>query len=214
MRFFVCIVCILLSIAASLFWVQGKNDDMQNESDVKKQDVFIDFTATKEPFYKEICTNLVLDKRAIKTYDLSDYSETNAQKILLNYIKTYYKEDIEIMKKSYISATDIHEDQIKAFEYDLDNDGKNEILGIVIDQLFFGGALGTNFYILKKNNKGEYENISDLFYSYSTGIVAIMSGVTNGYHDFQFRHEANTFSSAVIRHDKEFGYRFVFLCQD
>ena len=91
MRFFVCIVCILLSIAAFLFWVQGKNDDMQNESDVKKQDVFIDFTATKEPFYKEICTNLVLDKRAIKNYYLSDYSEKNAQKILLNHIKTYYK---------------------------------------------------------------------------------------------------------------------------
>lgn len=213
MRIFVCIACILLLITFSLLW-KHDNNNIQNENYTKMSDVFIDFTATEELSFEQICTNLVLDKNIIKTYDLSNYSEKNAQKILLNYINTYYKEDIEMMKKSYTAATDIHKEQIKAFEYDLDNDGKNEVLGIVIDQLFFGGALGTNFYILKKNKNGEYENISELFYSYSEGIVAIMSRTTNGYHDFQFRHEENTFSSVVVQYDKEIGYRFVFLCNN
>ena len=89
------------------------------------------------------------------TYDLSENSEPEASKILYEYIL-----QDKYMTDELIKDADITQDSVRAFEYDLNDDGENEIIGVVYSTLYYGAISGYDLLILQKQENGKYENIS------------------------------------------------------
>jgi len=89
------------------------------------------------------------------TYDLSQNSDPEASKILYEYILQY-----EYMTDELIKEADITSDSVRAFKYDLNDDGKDEIIGVVYSTFYYGAIDGYNLFILQKQENGNYKNIS------------------------------------------------------
>lgn len=70
----------------------------------------------------------------------------------------------------------------RAFEVDLNEDGINEIIGLVYSTFYWGTA-GYSLFILQKQPNG-YKDISTLVFE-PQEIVDIRSEKTNGYHDIK-----------------------------
>ena len=93
------------------------------------------------------------------------------------------KESPEIQKY----ATREHElspETDNAFEYDLNSDGINEVIGIPPMNSYYGGVSSIQFFILQKQGE-KYINLSELMYSYEDR-VNILSSQTDGFYDMQF----------------------------
>ena len=112
-------------------------------------------------------TNTVLNtkkhltkKRPIKfpkgteLYKISDIEDLDAKKILYGYILKYLK----VNSKEAYSKYNISENFSYAFFIDLDDDGSNEIIGIMFAPCFSGTA-GSQMFILQKQNN-QYVDIN------------------------------------------------------
>ena len=102
-----------------------------------------------------------------KILDFSnEKSEPEANKILYEYVlKTQNKTPEEIKNFARITP-----ESVRAFEFDLNNDGTNEIVGVVYSTLYLGTA-GYNLFILQKQPDG-YKDIS--FSNFEPCIISAM----------------------------------------
>lgn len=107
-----------------------------------------------------------------------DKSDPHASKILYEYVlKSQNMSPAEIKDLAGIEPK-----SAKAFEVDLNEDGINEIIGLVYSTFYWGTA-GYSLFILQKQPNG-YKDISTLVFE-PQDIVDIRSEKTNGYHDIK-----------------------------
>ena len=81
-------------------------------------------------------------------YDLMDNSDPVANKILYNYVLT----DIDMTPKEIEEITRITPESIRAFEYDLNEDGTKEVIGVVYSTYFYVSIDGYHLFVLQKQN--------------------------------------------------------------
>lgn len=107
-----------------------------------------------------------------------DKPNPQASKILYEYVlKSQNMSPAEIKDLAGIEPK-----SAKAFEVDLNEDGINEIIGLVYSTFYWGTA-GYSLFILQKQPNG-YKDISTLVFE-PQEIVDIRSEKTNGYHDIK-----------------------------
>lgn len=109
--------------------------------------------------------------------DLLDNSEAKASEILYN----HFKNTAKLMPK--ISDAEIESvklNQVKAFEIDLNNDNKNEIIGVIYSPLT-KGRLGYEFFVLEKIDNNNYRNLSWSLTFTPQAKVYILTTKHNGY---------------------------------
>lgn len=105
-------------------------------------------------------------------------SDANANKILYEYIL----KDQNMTPKEIEEFANITPESAKAFEVDLNDDGTNEIVGLISSTLYWGTA-GFSLFILQKQPDG-YKDISSLVFEPQGGID-IKINKTNGYYDLK-----------------------------
>lgn len=104
--------------------------------------------------------------------------DPHASKILYEYVlKSQNMSPAEIKDLAGIEPK-----SARAFEVDLNEDGINEIIGLVYSTFYWGTA-GYSLFILQKQPNG-YKDISTLVFE-PQEIVDIRSEKTNGYHDIK-----------------------------
>ena len=114
-----------------------------------------------------------------KTLDFSgEDSDAAANKILYEYV---LKEE-NMTPKEIEEFARITPESTKAFQVDLNDDGINEIVGLVYSTLYWGTA-GFSLLILQKQPDG-YKDISLLIFEPQKGID-IKINKTNGYYDLK-----------------------------
>jgi hypothetical protein len=102
-----------------------------------------------------------------KIIDLQNGSEPRANKILYEYILGSLKMTPEQVKE--FASIDIQ--SIKAYEFDLNTDGENEVIGICYSTLYWGTA-GYHLFILQKNSS-QYEDISLLIFEPQSEVIIL-----------------------------------------
>lgn len=125
---------------------------------------------------------LVQPVLAFGTYKKLNFNDgklnPQASKILYEYVlKSQNMSSAEIKDLAGIEPK-----TAKAFEVDLNEDGINEIIGLVYSTFYWGTA-GYSLFILQKQPNG-YKDISTLVFE-PQEIVDIRSEKTNGYHDIK-----------------------------
>ena len=122
-------------------------------------------------------TALASGKRKL---DFSDgESDKKAGKVLYEYV-------LKELNKTPEEAKDfarIELETVKAFEVDLNDDGENEIVGIVYSTFYLGTA-GYSLFILQLQN-GEYKNIAYMLNIEPQKELKILNAKTNGYSDIK-----------------------------
>ncbi len=120
----------------------------------------------------------------IKSYDILNYSENNASRILSEYLILEIKKESPEIQKYVMQEHELSPKTVRAFEYDLNCDGINEVIGIPPINSYYGGVSSIQFFILQKSDE-KYTNISELLYSFEDR-VNILSSQTNKFNDMQF----------------------------
>ena len=108
------------------------------------------------------------------TYDFIKNSEPEASKILYEYISHE-----EYMTDEFLELAHITPKSACAFEYDLNNDGENEIIGLIYSSGFFGSA-GHSLFILQKQGD-VYEDITCMVNFEPLLPLRILKEKSNGY---------------------------------
>ncbi len=161
-------------------------------------------------YSKENAIENMETKTIEKVYNILDVSEPNASKIMKDFV---YK-DLEKNVNDQVELNRLKElvksFPVKAFEYDLNDDGVNEIIGLPPQIIYYFGPWGGSIIFLKKNN-GIYERIEDqILYTYEDKIV-IFKEKTNGYHHMQFKKKGQSESKHLIKYDKnQKSFKFYF----
>lgn len=126
----------------------------------------------------------IYNKCSGSVYETLDFSgedsDFQANKILYEYI---LKEQNKTPKEIEVFAN-ITPKSTKAFQVDLNDDGTNEIVGLVYSTLYWGTA-GASLFILQKQPDG-YKNISYVLNFEPKESVYIFEAKTNGYKDIKF----------------------------
>lgn len=139
----------------------------------------------------------------IKTVDILESSEVEASKIMMDFAvkKVYTSLSDKQVQKDVLDSLARFSDSVRAFEFDLDDDGINEVIGLPPASSFFMAPWGGAFFILKKQGN-EYVQIEDrMIYTYQDKIV-IFKEKTNGYHHMQFRSTGYPEPKHLIKFDK------------
>ena len=102
-----------------------------------------------------------------KTMDLLNGSESQANKILYNYIL----ESLDMTSQQAKDFANIDIQSIKAYEFDLNTDGENEVIGVCYSTLYWGTA-GYHLFILQKNSS-QYEDISLLIFEPQSEVIIL-----------------------------------------
>ena len=130
---------------------------------------------------EDMGTNTIL-----RFYDIRYYSEVNAKNILIKYLmnlldkeKNYLDESSTTLKKLLFSGA------VSAFEFDLNNDGVNEILGVVRSWKYYGQYATMPFFVIQKQGN-EYKEIG-LFQYRNEQRIVIFKEQIDGYYNMQFR---------------------------
>ena len=96
-------------------------------------------------------------------YDFSTQHQLRASRILYKYlIEELNSSVIDEMKNNYKEIEDVFHvvpQRVNAFEYDLNDDGENEIIGFINSSAYWGTA-GFQLFILKKRGN-KYEEITE-----------------------------------------------------
>ena len=108
------------------------------------------------------------------TYNLSQDSAPEASKILYEYIL-----QDEDMTDEMLEFAHIYPESARAFEYDLNDDGENEIIGVVYSTFYWGTA-GYSLFILQKQNN-LYEEITWIVNFEPLLPIRILKEKSNGY---------------------------------
>jgi len=94
----------------------------------------------------------------------------------------YFLNEFDLTPEKAKNLFNITPDVVETFEVDLNDDGTNEIIG-VIHSTFCWGTMGYSIFILQKNNNGTYSDLSFMINFESLKPVYILKSKTNGYHD-------------------------------
>ena len=107
-------------------------------------------------------------------YDFMKQSQPKASKILYEYM-------LKDLGKTPKEAEEfkIYPKLVRAFEYDLNDDGQKEIIGYVVSPAYWGTA-GYSLFILEKHNKS-YIDVAYLINFEPLEKVHILKTYTNGY---------------------------------
>ncbi len=124
--------------------------------------------------------------------DLLNNSEPKANKILYGYFKETSRL-MPIMNTSEIESVKLSD--IKAFEVDLNRDNQKEVVGVVFSPLT-RGKLGYELFILQKNDKDKYYNLSNSLIFNPAERVYILTTHHNGYRNI------------IIPGSRYFGYKY------
>lgn len=147
----------------------------------------------------------------IKSVDILHYSEPKANKIMLDFAK----KDLAGKLSNNPEELDwqlqqIEETSVHAFEFDLNDDGVNEVIGLPPATGFYAAPWGAEFFILKKQGTEYVEIENRIIYTYEDKLV-IFKEKTNGYHHMQFRVTGYPEPKHLIKYDKgEKCFRFYF----
>ena len=120
---------------------------------------------------------LIYAFKPVYVYDLSKNKEPNAQKILYEYVLR----DLDSTPKTLEENFNIVFDNVYAFEYDLNDDGEKEVIGIVYSTIYYGSLLGYHTFILQKQSE-IYEDISTFGYEPYNGRLIILKTKKNNEH--------------------------------
>lgn len=137
-----------------------------------------------KPCLKEdIGTNTIL-----KSYDVRYYSEPDARNILIKYFTDLLdKQETYLEESSITLKTLLFSEAVSAFEFDLNNDGVNEILGLVKSWKYYNQYGTMPFFVLQKQGD-EYKEIG-LFQYRNEQKIVIFKEQINGYYNMQFRND-------------------------
>lgn len=207
---------LLLSKQGTIYtnFVSAMNVDIYKNRAAELDSLYSISAKTKKYTNDEIL-KLMGNMTPIKVYDPWIDSEKRANKILYEYLIQNYSDEIEETKKFFHSVEYFCEDSLNAIEFDLNDDGVNEIIGIAPQNPVWGGLASTQVFILGRKN-GKYREIGGTVYTYPRGmnaipdILVIFKEKTNGYHNMQFRKKVNepTFIHLIKYLDN--GYEFEF----
>lgn len=172
------IIVLLIIVLGCLFFLKTKikkSHSFDNSNiEVKENVIEKDSDFIKQP-----------DKiTVIKSYDILNYSEKNASRILSEYLISEIKKESPEIQKYATREHELSPETVNAFEYDLNSDGINEVIGIPPMNSYYGGVSSIQFFILQKQGE-KYINLSELMYSYEDR-VNILSSQTDGFYDMQF----------------------------
>ena len=135
-------------------------------------------------------------------FDFNKQNQPKASRILYKYIL----ESENLTAKEAKKSNDITPNQVRAFEFDLNDDGVNEIIGTV-NTVYYCGAIRNPIFILQNQN-GKYENIIKYHICYNSPKVHINKDKTNGYNDITLFVADNEYSEQFIeRYHNGFYYK-------
>ncbi len=209
---------LLFSIVCAMFLSLGykipeseiryKISDFEKEK-IPMKDLYIKNNMEFENYNSEImlekCTGT---NTVLKTYDILNYSEPKASKIMEDFVYKDLEKNIDDEKELNRLQNLIKEFPVNAFEYDLNDDGINEIIGLPPLMSWYIGSQGTQLFILHKNGD-VYEETKDLiFYMFGDEIV-ILKEKTNGYHHMQFRRKGQSEPKQILKY-KNNSYELTF----
>lgn len=211
---------LLFSIVCAMFLSLGykmpeseiryKISDFEKEK-IPMKDLYIKNNMEFENYNSEImlekCTGT---NTVLKTYDILNYSEPKASKIMEDFVYKDLEKNIDDEKELNRLQNLIKEFPVNAFEYDLNDDGINEVIGLPPRIIYYFGPLGGEIIILQKKNN-EYKKIENhLIYTFEDKIV-ILKEKTNGYHHMQFRRKGQSEPKHLIKYDKrQKSFKFYF----
>ena len=149
-------------------------------------------------------------KKIIKIYNILNYSEPKASKILKDFVYKDLEKNIDNQEEVNRLQNLIKDLHLNAFEYDLNDDGEDEIIGLPPQIIYYFGPWGGSIVILQKKND-KYEKIENhMIYTFEDEIV-ILKEKTNGYHHMQFRRKGQPEPKHLIKYDKQQkSFRFYF----
>ena len=113
-------------------------------------------------------------------YDFSKQSQKKASKILYEYVL----KDLNKTPKEAQNFANITPKTVKAFETDLNNDGQNEIIGVVFST-FYSCTEGLKLFILENKNKS-YTDLTNVFILPDKKIY-VNNGFINNYKEINFK---------------------------
>jgi len=131
--------------------------------------------------------NCVFAKDDIMTLDLyNNHNKIASEKLYKFLLKSYGRPKCKINE-----LWDITKENTLANFVDLNDDGIPEIVGFT-SALGWGGTMGTSLYVLKVNDKSEYENIyySAMFYPWLG--IKILKEKTNKFCDIEIEGSYDT----------------------
>ena len=210
LRYSLISIFLILLIIGFAYW----NEQLpyyDNNSDSTYYNLDLSHYVEKE----KICKPISTPQTVIKSIDLvMDFGETSANRVVYNYLKKHYKEDIDTSALTTLTGKDFNENSIHAFWYDLNDDGINEVIGIPYQTPVFCGLHTSSLFILQKSGN-EYEKIGEISYYYFEGVVTILKEKTNNYHNIQFRKEADepSITHNIYFHKDENRYFYENLCE-
>lgn len=126
-------------------------------------------------------------------------NQLKAKKILKNYILNEYKKDPELIKLANIKTY-----PVLAVEFDLNNDGINEIIG-THQSTFFSCSQGSLLYILQKDKNNNYTNIiKSAIYFEPINKTYILKNKNNNYNEIKMYFKSNhihDYESFILTYD-------------
>lgn len=138
----------------------------------------------------------------IETVNILKYSEPKASQIM----KDFAYKDIERNVSDQGEVNRLHELMkdytANAFEFDLNDDGVNEVIGLPPPLGYYFAPWGAEFFILKKQGDEYVEIDNEMIYTYEDKLV-ILKEKTNGYHHMQFRRTGSSEPKHLIKFDKK-----------
>ncbi len=199
-----CAMSISLNYKIPELDVGDKISDYENEK-VQMENLYIKNNLEFEnPVINRNVEKCLQSRTILKTYDMLNYSEPNASKIMKNFIY----EDLERNVKDQVELNRLRNlvknIPVNAFEYDLNDDGIKEVIGLPPLISFYSGSIGASFFILQKTGDVYIEIENYIQYTYEDEIV-ILQEKTNGYHHMQFRKKNQPKLIHIIKYiDKSF----------
>ena len=116
-------------------------------------------------------------------YDFMKQSQPKASKILYEYVL----KDLDKPPKEAEKLFDVTKDRVKAFEIDLNADGKKEVIGYVSSTAYWC-AFGYHLFILEKQSNSYINIVNELYAMDIEPILKIMilPNKTKDYKDIKF----------------------------
>ena len=204
MKKFITILTLIILLIIVFVLIRTGKKASTKDFQINYEVVSEDNMANADTYWNSLTNKIDYPKslELLQSYDLMNYREKNASIILYEYLLSEIKKESYEVQKYVIEDHQFSPESINAFEFDLNSDGKNEIIGIVPGSSYFGGVVGTTLYILQKNNS-EYKNISPVIYNYNYELH-IYKNKYNGYYSFGIK-PTEQIEQEEIRRLKRYG---------
>ena len=119
------------------------------------------------------------------TYRKLDFSGGESDKHVGKILYEYVLQEQKMTPAEIKDFARIEPQSVRAFEVDLNDDGENEIVGVVYSTFYLGTA-GYSMFILQLQND-EYKNIAYVLNIEPQKELKILNAKTNGYRDIKLQ---------------------------